>query len=490
MRLKALALTTIFTSLVFIGCNQSNNNAPQNPPPPGPNEPAGRNQLALSVVDQDGKPVSGAKVLIGAARDTPFQNNFVTTDSNGVFQAPKDWTAPLPVTIQGPLHLRATYFDQMPSGQTFKLHPAASQFSREIKGLATGLEAFIKDRDGWVDFAVVSPLVTLEDLLLFQANQLISPEKDVIHVAGQRIELPSNLSLPRQNERYGIIPFTVEKSIFKTIVAKDKDIHILAGRGRAKVSTLVSNGEGADILNALTFTGGGIQTIPAGTQPLNQSLAVTGIEFSGKAPVTAPTLPAGDIMASMALSTYSGTQLMVTDAKLHSSGQTWELATVPDKANYLVFVWSKPEGSANKASSLMVAGPGRQNFNTNFLPLVARPVLSGQNLTLSPPQTTQNITTRATYISLSDVEPVRTANYEVARSSKKWEFYVNDWAGKLQLPVWPEQDAPLEHTSRWDVLYLGQEAGVATTATNAFDFSSTTHVTRNYIDIGSRQPTD
>ncbi|MEQ1877560.1 MAG: hypothetical protein ABL958_13020, partial [Bdellovibrionia bacterium] len=151
-----------------------------------------RNAKTITVVGETGQPLANAKVLIGQSKDKPFSGNFITTDTKGTFTAPDGWMGALPVTIEAPQHIRTTFLKQQPAAQTFKVHPQEDQTLTEIKGLATGIEPYMKEKDGFADFALVSPTVKLQDIFLFNIGSALSPETDVISIVGKEIGIPSN----------------------------------------------------------------------------------------------------------------------------------------------------------------------------------------------------------------------------------------------------------------------------------------------------------
>lgn len=72
--------------------------------------------------------------------------------------------------------------------------------SAEISGNISGYQT--KDYDDRIDFGFVMPLQSKADLLNFNFENVLSSKFDVIRVVGQKIEIPSNISLPNQKERY------------------------------------------------------------------------------------------------------------------------------------------------------------------------------------------------------------------------------------------------------------------------------------------------
>ncbi len=72
----------------------------------------------------------------------------------------------------------------------------------EIKG--TTENYVIKNNDGLVDFSLIIPGMDYEQMINFDLGKVISPANDILKVASYTVELPSNLSLPQQTEKYFI----------------------------------------------------------------------------------------------------------------------------------------------------------------------------------------------------------------------------------------------------------------------------------------------
>lgn len=84
----------------------------------------------------------------------------------------------------------------------FTLLFAVSTFAQNqtYSGSVTGIP--VKDRDGWFDFALVLPTVNKEQIIDFKLDTFVSPLTDSLRALGQKIDVPSNLSVPTQTERY------------------------------------------------------------------------------------------------------------------------------------------------------------------------------------------------------------------------------------------------------------------------------------------------
>ena len=152
----------------------------------------------LRLLAPDGSPIVGAQYLIGSAQNTPFPGNFGVTNEKGEFSIPEAWVVPEMVTVDAPGYLRATYMGLEPRARDIRM---TKKFlaSSELRGRTTGHT--VRDRDNIIDYALVMGAMSRQDLLNFQIQKVMSPLNDKITVVGQDVEIPSNISLPRQTER-------------------------------------------------------------------------------------------------------------------------------------------------------------------------------------------------------------------------------------------------------------------------------------------------
>jgi hypothetical protein len=81
-----------------------------------------------------------------------------------------------------------------------------------LRGSVDGYET--RNFDDRLNFGLVLPTLTKAQVLDFRLSSVLSTELDVIRAAGQRIEVPSNVSLPNQRERY-FITIRINKPNFR-----------------------------------------------------------------------------------------------------------------------------------------------------------------------------------------------------------------------------------------------------------------------------------
>ncbi len=124
-----------------------------------------------------------------------------------------------------------------------------------LHGSVDGYET--RNYDDKLDFGLVIPTLSKEQVLDFSLSSVLSSKTDVIRAAGQRINIPSNVSLPRQSERY-FITIRINKPSFRLPVLSEElpeTVAVLEGSMpfRDTVDTLRSGSPLFSVINSFTF---------------------------------------------------------------------------------------------------------------------------------------------------------------------------------------------------------------------------------------------
>ena len=107
--------------------------------------------------------------------------------------------------------------------------------AQKVQGKVSGYKNL--DRDGWVDGAVVVPTLSEEQILSFDFTSLLSPNESM--KAGPiTADVPGNVHVPEQKERYGIIPVTLRKEGFTLLMEPDQKQELFAISIRGPFSEL------------------------------------------------------------------------------------------------------------------------------------------------------------------------------------------------------------------------------------------------------------
>lgn len=132
---------------------------------------------------------------------------------------------------------------------------ASSSFAASVDGSVTGIKT--KNYDDRLDFALVLPFNTKSELLNFKISRVLSNEYDSLKVLGQRIEIPSNISLPRQTERY-FLSVRLNKPSYRLVHQGPRPIEIGAIQGslpfKRTVDAIRSGQPLFSLINQFDFT--------------------------------------------------------------------------------------------------------------------------------------------------------------------------------------------------------------------------------------------
>lgn len=439
---------------------------------------------AITVKNLNGEVIANAQVLIGDALNTPFEGNFLVSDANGQIALPQNWTGPLNVTVQAAGYLRATYMNQAPESMTFQLRPMAAGPQLEIKGSARNLP--VEDKDGYIDFGLVMPAFSKIDLLSFNINAVISPQVDRISVYGQKIDIPANISLPEQTEKFGFFSVTLEKPAYRLYAAQPGIKRVFAARGRFPFKSVVDDlrdgKEFYELINDFRINGGGIRDIDV-RGDVKLDMPTRELNFTDKIEVAAPTFRADEIFMTVGLANQSG--LMVpTDIKRIENGKTLKVNALPGSEQMVLGVLKrkaemKGEGADRMSATLvpLVAG-----VSPTMLPLIANPSISNQGeLLFTKFNSIDGVNPIATYLVFTREQEIQQGKEKVKLMNPQWEVYATDWQERMKMPQWPNEQAP-SGKKRWEVSFIGSQT-TSQVGLGPAMIEAATHVTHSSVSF-------
>lgn len=473
----------------------------------------------LQVVDESGQPVPNASVLLGFEAGNPFNGNVLKTDDTGKANVPADWKAALPLTVQAPGYVTSTVPSAQPGHHTIQITRQEGQQEIEIKGTTNGYGRLIQD--GKVDFGLVIPALSREQMLAFDVSAMISPHVDTIEIIGNKINLPSNIALPQQTETY-IFPIDFNKPDYRLYVRQPGAYKMTAVHGQFPLQRVVNDIRGGksvfEVINHFTFMEGGQKDMSVQGPIEGMNLDVNQTRFDQTVGVKAPALSGNQLMIGVAVNEQDGL-LVPTDLKRFNSNQTLNLKGQGNKTNSvlsllleetaktanftvqavrglmtplfdLAALVPSPMDSASQRpaqdfSKLSFAFlPANGSVQPQFLPLVGKPILNGNTLTLQIPELTAGLKPIATYLVFSEIETLGDGNAKNERRTRLWEVWSQAWLEQVELPKIDFTRHP-NRKYRWEVLFLAGPANfVSESLTNQrVDLRSITHVTRNATDI-------
>jgi hypothetical protein len=491
---KRLLTFLLASLLASVGCGGMKTGAPSDQSAPSTSQTrsfAETATITLSVTGPTGAPIAGAKVMVGTRANVPFPGNLLTTDRNGQIRVPSAWSSPQPVTIEAAGFVKATFFGRIPQDASLRLSKAVSDQSHELKGIVGGYGNL--PNDGWMDVGFVIPAIHRSQLNFFQAAALVSPEVDRFTVFGQSIEVPSNLTIPRQRETY-VIPLTFEKPTYRIYLPETGTIPVTATHVKFPFREVADALRGGtpliQLINKFQFLQTSIRNVAVGSGSTSQDLIVNEIKFDGQAPVKAPRYAPELTMISISLA-ETGNHYYITDAKKIEPGQQVSLVNPRSAAGrgVVVSVLGKFEDrtltTTNGESTdtfTAVTTPWARSQNIEFLAIPKAPEPRNKTLVLHPPRTVLGVTPALTYAVLSKVEVLDKGTFKLEKKFPQWELYASDWASSLDLPDFPSTNAP-QGKQRWEVSFAGQSDGTGKPLPGPDALEKVSHVTRSVVDL-------
>jgi hypothetical protein len=444
------------------------------------------NLAVQKVVDLAGNPIPNAQVLIGTELGKPMSDNFVTTDASGAFQAPSGWTSAQAVTISAPGYVRVTYFGQMPNGQSFKMRPVEGQGSFELGGTTTGFQ--IRNGDGQVDFSLVIPALERRDLFSFDVSSVISPQNDEITIIGQKVQLPSNITLPKQKESY-ILPITLEKPLYRMYFKTQGLKKVVALRGQFPLKQVVdeirANKPFTDVINLFSIKGGSVTNVDIRSGKNQANLPVDTMNFSQSRRLIAPDFGSNDAVLGVSLSADQGL-LYPTDFKNLTARQPQNLFVNGNDPVLVTVAKRKSEMEEGHGTDRVSATilPFQNNSQPVLLPLIDDPrMLSGSHIQIPATTPAPGVVPTGTYATLWEVSTRIVGQDRLESLRTTWEVYTSDWAQEIQLPIWPGAQVQAGKM-RWGVTLIGQSSTVSGEAEIGPALLETaTHATHSSVDF-------
>ncbi|WP_373997844.1 carboxypeptidase-like regulatory domain-containing protein [Bdellovibrio bacteriovorus] len=468
---------------VLIGCSKDNK----------PKKPTSDNVTSLfwmqeaqviTITTVDGSPIQNAQILIGDALNAPFSGNFLTTDANGQVAIPAAWTTVESVTVAAPGYVRATYFAQEPGPISFKLRAQPTKTQYEVKGVSSGLP--IQDKDGFVDFALVMPAFTKLDMLAFDINNVISPQTDRISAMGQDIDVPANISLPKQSEKYSLFTITLDKPNYRIYYGQQGVNRVFAARGRfpfkSTVDALRDGAEFYELINDFKITGGAVRDIEIKSGQTKLDMPTRELNFTETKAITAPQYRADEMFIAVGIANQSG-YMIPTDVKKIAQGKSANLNALTGSDQKVLGVLKRTaemkSGNDRMSATLL---PFTAGTKPEMLPLIADPTIAADGEILMPKfNTVAGVNPIATYSVLSKEEEVQQGGAKVKILQPQWEVYSQNWLERMKLPQWPNDQA-IAGKKRWEVNFVGSQTASQAPVGPAM-IEAATHVTHSSVSF-------
>jgi len=319
---------------------------------------------------------------------------------------------------------------------------------------------------------------------------VISPYNDTISAAGQKISIPSNVSLPKQKENY-IIGITLDKGLYRLKTPTLGNKKLVSIRGRFVFKSVVDQFRAGkafyEVLNDFSFYGGGIADASVLNPVTNVNIPGTSLNFNGQVQVNAVPANADEVPIVLAASEMNG-YMVPTDVKRTAAGKTTTLQTLPNQQTYIVSVVKKQsEFMANTPGADRItasAVPYSANMQNKLLPLIANPSVTGRDsyvISLPAAPTTDGISPIATTAIISDLVESKEGEATVISAIHKWEVVGAGWSSQINLPKWPQSDLEGSAKKRVEINFIGTND--KSSACQSICLDSATHLTHASADF-------
>lgn len=440
----------------------------------------GQSTNQITIINTNDQPIAGAQILIGDSLNAPFSGNFIQTDANGNAEIPAGWDSAQSLTIQAQGYVRATYLAQEPGAVTIKLRKLVAKTQYEVKGPTAGLP--IQDKDGWVDFGLVMPAFSKADILAFNMDNFISPQNDTIEAMGQKIDIPANISLPEQREKYALFTLTLDKPNYRIYFGTPGVSRVFAAKGRfpfkSTVDALRGGADFFDLINDFKLTGGAIRDIDVNKPSTTLTMPTGELTFKDPKSVQAPQIRGDEAFMAVGVANQSG--LMIpTDVKRIEPGQKMAINTLPGAENFALGIVQRPKEKGDRMSAALIPFTG--TVAPQMLPLVADPQLRGNELILPKFNSAPGVNPIATYALLTKEEEVQQGAAKVKIQTPHWEVYATTWVEHVKLPDFPRA-LEIPGTNRWNVNFIGSQTASQVPAGPAI-IDAATHVTHSSLSF-------
>lgn len=442
----------------------------------------------IQVVDTEGNPIAGAQVLIGEQLSQPAADNFVSTDSLGRFTAPPSWQGPEPVTISAPGYVRATFLKQTPQGQNLTLRRAYSATGFQLKGRTDGHQ--VVNNDGKVDFGLVIPAFGRKDILHFDIKDLISADQDTIQVVGRNIKVPSNLTLPRQEENY-FVTIRFNKPNYRMHFRSEGVKTVFAGRAQFPLEEVINASQSGkelfELANVFTLLGGEVREIPLQGPVTQENFYVRHLQFNGRQTVQGPRMRSDELVMAAALTPYKDLYFP-TDVKNLTTGRSQALTTDGAHGAALLSILRKkseshPDRMVDRFSSAFQ--PLHRGAVPELLPLMDDPVArSAHHVQISMITPPSGLVAGASHLVLSKIDKIKSGGKVNEILTILWDVYSPGWESHVQLPQWPNDKMPTGGL-RWQVTLtaIPRNNSVKNVQLGPQWLETATHATRSSVDF-------
>lgn len=284
----------------------------------------------LVFIDPDGTPVPNVSV------DTT--DKILISDKSGVIyrNLEDDGPSKIIITAENFVSLQLEYPQKTLT--TIQLTRRLAAPALTWQGSVVGVET--KDKDGWIDFALVMESLTKTDIMDFNINKVISPWSSKISVMGFSFPIPNNLFLPEQKETY-FIPISLQKSWYTLNYDSSgtKFLHTLRGQFPFKpiLQELQNKKPLYELINYFNFNSAGSSKVLLVQNGNGPTLESNKIVIEKTINVQVPTIANDQVLLGITGNSIDDF-FQPTDIKYFKSNETKSLNVVDEKSYRLLLI--------------------------------------------------------------------------------------------------------------------------------------------------------
>lgn len=435
----------------------------------------------LTFLTLSGDPLVGAQVLVG---NTYSSESLILTNDLGQINPPEGWTEPKTITISATGSILTSFLKQLPEGQIFKVRQMPRKANLTLKG---GPKEFtVVNLDDKADFGILFSRLERRDLFLFDIAKLLSPETDEVSLPlGQKLDVPTNLSLPQQTEKYGIIKLTLNKPQYRLFFEDFGEVPVVSLKGSFPFNKTIKDAQNSNqiykIVNNFSFTSGDFQNVAFKTNLQSFNYGFSDFVINQKVPVSIPQFTKDYAAFTIAGFNRNGV-LVPTDIKsFETPGVVSQLSTA-NQTNRFVITALKRKSEMQSVGQVSVGVNPVDESGTlvqpTLLPLILAPVVSSKYLIQTTPPTVGGLTPVGSYFYLSQILPSTTGVPNSALDTEPiWDVVSGEFESTVKLPEWPLNTSLEKRKWKWSSSFLANEEPVIVQTID--DLNQVTHSTYN-----------
>lgn len=437
----------------------------------------------LQIKDKYGFAVSDGEVLLG--NDWSSEQLFLI--ENGMAQIPTaKWQEAQTITIESQGFIRTSFVNINPGDKSLFINFDRQKSEKELSGIIRGYGSI--KTDDRIDFAITMRAFPRSMFASFDLGQIISEKSDEMKVIGKTVEVPSNISFPKQKERYAFLTVTLDKPSYTIPLGEENKDKIVTIHGKIPFKKSVdyarNDKDMLELINDIRLKQLGLYDINTSTS-MTKDLNVNQESLIAAFQVRNTAIPNGTLNVAIALNMLDG-YYYPTDIKRMNANDMVSMLSTKNPNRFALGVITpnknkKTEAAIelNSAISVNFISIGLQN-HFEYLPLIQAPTFSNGVLYMNIPSSNLNLQKQATFATLSMAQTTVNETIELTKQSNSWEFYADSWLDSIEIPAWP-MDFIFNSPNRWETTFLATDED--TSFFGPESLQKATHATRNVLEL-------